>query len=549
MNLMKPNRILVGCAVKTKNKEYANLETEYLFRTLSEFSNLSNATKIACFTEVPDKSIKTVLENLGVHVKIVSVMDSRHAFSNKIRILEEGLKEDVDIIVMLDTDVVIADDFSKFLSTEKILIKPEDRNMFSISQWQSLYDFFKLELPTERFFTSCDEGKMIPYFNGGVIIIPKIFGQKLLERWIYYLNELLEEKQNLPSIFSENSRYFDQISFTLALSDSNLQYATLPLSMNYPYWGRVSNRENPEELSPYIIHHHHCILENGYIMYCPYKKINLKIDEINKFLKKSTKTKIDQNSITSIIAIRNLSMINNFDEILKRLSNLSLNDTNADLQYYLALSLHNTKKNLDEALTRYSKALEFGFDRKYCIFRIALLDPRVDKIKSLSNKFFFTEIIQNLSDLSINDENPFLQYYLALSFHNTKKNLDEALTRYSKALEFGFEPFWIYLLRGSLHLLQNNLDDAKSDLINAQKINPEHHEVNRQLNLLKNAVPEICDFVRIIKDKSGYINYLEQAIKDKDAYLEQTIKDYQDTINQIKQSKTWRFLHKFDKSN
>jgi len=292
MNLMKPNRILVGCAVKTKNKEYANLETEYLFRTLSEFSNLSNATKIACFTEVPDKSIKTVLENLGVHVKIVSVMDSRHAFSNKIRILEEGLKEDVDIIVMLDTDVVIADDFSKFLSTEKILIKPEDRNMFSISQWQSLYDFFKLELPTERFFTSCDEGKMIPYFNGGVIIIPKIFGQKLLERWIYYLNELLEEKQNLPSIFSENSRYFDQISFTLALSDSNLQYATLPLSMNYPYWGRVSNRENPEELSPYIIHHHHCILENGYIMYCPYKKINLKIDEINKFLKNLLKQRL-----------------------------------------------------------------------------------------------------------------------------------------------------------------------------------------------------------------------------------------------------------------
>jgi lipopolysaccharide biosynthesis glycosyltransferase len=47
----------------------------------------------------------------------------------------EGLKEDVDVIVMLDTDIIVANDFSKFLSTEKILIKPEDRNVFSISDW------------------------------------------------------------------------------------------------------------------------------------------------------------------------------------------------------------------------------------------------------------------------------------------------------------------------------------------------------------------------------------------------------------------------------
>jgi hypothetical protein len=57
------------------------------------------------------------------------------------------LKEDVDVIVMLDTDIIVANDFSKFLSTEKILIKPEDRKVISISDWQLLFDFFQIELP------------------------------------------------------------------------------------------------------------------------------------------------------------------------------------------------------------------------------------------------------------------------------------------------------------------------------------------------------------------------------------------------------------------
>ena len=34
---MQADRIFIGCNVKEKNSEYANLETEYLFKTLYEF--------------------------------------------------------------------------------------------------------------------------------------------------------------------------------------------------------------------------------------------------------------------------------------------------------------------------------------------------------------------------------------------------------------------------------------------------------------------------------------------------------------------------------
>ena len=179
--------------------------------------------------------------------------------------------------------------------------------------------------------------------------------------------------------------------------------------------------------------------------------------------------------------------------------------------------------------------------------RLARLDPRIDQVKLLCDEKSFQDVIEILSDVKLDDSNPFLQYYLALSLHNTTENFDEALIRYNKALELGFEPFWIFLNRGSLQLLQNNLNDAKIDLIKAQKIKPDNFEVHRQLNLLKSSVPEIQHFLQIIKDKDGYIAHLEDVVKEKDDYIEQVIKQYRDTINQIRSSKSWRITHPFFK--
>ena len=120
--------------------------------------------------------------------------------------------------------------------------------------------------------------------------------------------------------------------------------------------------------------------------------------------------------------------------------------------------------------------------------------------------------------------------------------------------------FVIFLNRGSLQLLQNNLNEGKIDLIKAQKIDPDNFEVHRQLNLLKYAVPETQHFLQTIKDKDGYIAHVEsvvkekhdhllQMIKAKDAYLEQAIKQYQDSINQIRASKSWHITHPFTKKN
>ncbi len=61
---------------------------------------------------------------------------------------------------------------------------------------------------------------------------------------------------------------------------------------------------------------------------------------------------------------------------------------------------------------------------------------------------------------------------------------------------------------------------------------------------------------KVIKDKNEYLNkaikdndaHLNQVIKDKDAHLNQVIKDYKTIIYKMKNSKSWKILHIFDKN-
>ena len=559
---MQTDRIFIGCNVKEKNSEYANLEVEYLFKTLDEYGgNLGNAKRIACFTEEPDTLIKNILEKIQVQIRVNEDLDNRYPFANAINILEEGIKEDVDVIVMLDTDIVISRDFSEFLSKEKILAKPEDRDPFTLDAWEQLFDYFKLPFPQERFKTSCTAQETIPYFNGGVIIIPKIYAVELLDNWKYFIKKLLTEQKNLPENFVDsekdpygNIRFTGQIAFSLALIKSKFPYEALPLSMNYPYSGTVHPSEHPETLEPFIIHHHHCILENNELMLSPYRLINNKIDTINLFLIKNKEYDKPLAKDDSIV-IRNLTQIHGFWEVLDRLKDLPIDSDNASLQYYLALSLHHTHSTgrLDEALVRYDKALENGFDRfmihsdrgflhhlagdiknarKDLLLalelkpydlenkrRLALTDSRIPMLKELHSKLKFKETIEKIGDLDLDDDNAYLHYYLGLALQRIGKDLDKALLHYDKALGYGMSDFWFYLSRAGLHAQLGMNDESKTDF---------------QLGYGK--------LVDYYEGTEPHINYLRTLIWKKDEDLEHL----RGIIKEIHNSTGWKILTKLD---
>ena len=107
---MDSNRILIGCSVKAKNSEYSNLETEYLFKTISEFGGeLDNAKKIACFKEEPNSAIKEILKKFQVKICMIDPIDIRLSYGNKIRIIDSELQSfSADFLNIVERDVIRA---------------------------------------------------------------------------------------------------------------------------------------------------------------------------------------------------------------------------------------------------------------------------------------------------------------------------------------------------------------------------------------------------------------------------------------------------------
>jgi tetratricopeptide (TPR) repeat protein len=421
-----------------------------------------------------------------------------------------------------------------------------------LDDWQALFDFFKLQLPQERFKTSCSGQETIPYFNGGVMIIPKIHAVEFLDAWKYFIKKILTEQKNLPKNFTTsekdpygNIRFTGQIAFSLALVKTKLPYEALPLSMNYPYSGTVHPSQHPEKLEPFIIHHHHCIDEDGKLMYTPYRNINHQIDEINSFLKKNREYNIGLEKDDPLV-IRNLTQEHKFWEVLDRIEDLPIDSDNASLQYYLALSLHHTHSTarIDEALVRYDKALENGFE-KFMIYsdrgflyhlagdmknarkdlllafelkpydlenkrRLALTDSRIPMLKKLHSNLKFKEIIEKIGDLSLDDDNAYLHHYLGTALHKIGKDFDKALLHYEKAVECGMTDFWLYLSRAELYAQLGMIDKFKTDfqlgygkLVDYYEITEPHIDYLRTLIWKKDAGLEKLRELNVKKDAGG----------------------------------------------
>lgn len=282
--MIDPKRILVIC--QGPNRYPFVEESEFLFKTLNKFGgSLSESKKIACFSEhVTSEQVKR-FSDMGVKTRIIENIDDRCVHASKIQNLSVYKDEDFDFLVSLDTDMVIARDFSIFLDENKVGAKPVDQDPISIDDWKILFEYFELDLPEERYLTSFQMKETIPYFNSGVLLIPQKFVANLYESWKSYVYKLLDSYDELPEI-KKHSFFTDQFALSLALKDTKTPHNALPLEMNFPTHIDVHEKINPGNLSPYLIHHHHKFSDKR-ISHCSYSNVNEIIDTINHELEKN----------------------------------------------------------------------------------------------------------------------------------------------------------------------------------------------------------------------------------------------------------------------
>lgn len=81
-------------------------------------------------------------------------------------------------------------------------------------------------------------------------------------------------------------------------------------------------------------------------------------------------------------------------------------------------------------------------------------------------------------------DHPEWNYLIAFCLHLLEKDLERALELYTKALEQGFDEFWVRYNRGLLQAKLGYIDPARDDLIRAVGLKPEHEGARQVLQQL-----------------------------------------------------------------
>ena len=285
--MIDPSRILI--ATQCSPVEPFKSEVIRLFKSLNLFGgNLAQAKKVACFSESIDENFKNKLEELGVKIIFIESLDSRYAYANKIQMLQ--IKEEYDVLITLDTDIIVTGDFSNYIDKNTISAKIVDTDSLGLENWKKLFKFFKLDIPSDRFQTCITNDTTIPWFNSGVLFIPKKFSSQLYDSWVKYNKKLIENYYTLDFISKNSSThdhkfaFTDQYALALAIHECELPYSLLPLDLNFSTHHHIHESFQPEKISPLLVHYHHLVSKNGNILHCKYKKTNTLINNVNSKL-------------------------------------------------------------------------------------------------------------------------------------------------------------------------------------------------------------------------------------------------------------------------
>jgi len=272
------DKILISC--QSPFRKPFSTETELLFKSINILGGkLALSQKMACFSEPVDHQTKKRLESLGVEIRIVESMANENKTVNKILMLNNDLGKDYDYLITLDTDIIITKDFSEFLVGDKVRARIVGYDPLGIEIWKNLFEYFDIEFPTKR-YVSLDGTETIPYFNTGVLIVPRKCVKILFDTWRHFVNKL-EDAYNDLNELTKFSFFTDQIAFSLTLAFSNLDCDPLPIEMNFPIaHPSIQNSFNDKSSQPYILHHHHRISENGKITFSSNQNINSLINTV-----------------------------------------------------------------------------------------------------------------------------------------------------------------------------------------------------------------------------------------------------------------------------
>ena len=281
MSGLDMTRVMVATA--TDDRAPYGDEVVLLFSSLERFGGtLRTARRRAYFIDGVSAETDRRLAELGVEVCARPAVNPRFRVANKVRMFDPSDNEGVELLVALDSDVVVAGDFAEYLDATVVQAKQADGDGLGLPLWRSMFEHFSLALPNERYPTSLYPGWTHAYFNTGVLLVPGSNLPGIYARWAHYLEAVVGDRDTFANLAEDMKDdvpdyghgvapelrslvFAEQWALSLALHELALPYAVLPLAMNFPLPYRedhepgryIRPRFLPDAITPLLVHHHH----------------------------------------------------------------------------------------------------------------------------------------------------------------------------------------------------------------------------------------------------------------------------------------------------
>lgn len=275
------SEVVVGCVTEDDPKYLG--QALRLLQSIRWFGGeLSRSRVLVCAVERIDARARRALEALGAEIRIVPRFDRRNGSANRLQLFAEVWDGPEEMLLSLDCDTLVVRDPLPLLRRGVFQAKVAPQPTVTHEVFERVFAAMGVDLPERSYTTGYTGTPTIPYFNAGVIAATKDVVDRLIPPWRHYNARLADELW----LVEPCTTHVDQAALALALAVSGVPVAAAPPELNYQLnMAYLPPPPGYADLDPFIIHYHHLIDGDGFLLPCQFPRAQERIDAFNDRLR------------------------------------------------------------------------------------------------------------------------------------------------------------------------------------------------------------------------------------------------------------------------
>jgi hypothetical protein len=274
--------LLVACVAENGDRWYQ--EAHNLVLSIRRFGGgLSTAPVVVNFVDSVEPRYEAALARLDAETRVVPRFDPRTPASNKLRMLELAGTHQFDVLLAIDTDTLVVGDVSRYADDDAVAVKPENRDPYPARCWRELFAALDIPEPSRSLVTTSTAQVTYPYYNSGVLFVPRARCDQLLASWTRRVFDVLTLYEERPDIVPAAERHWtNQLALALAVIGDGIPVTALPVAANLSTTVPVHPLFAHEVTPPFVLHYHNEMDAAGFVYRSSNDLVNPLIDAFNR---------------------------------------------------------------------------------------------------------------------------------------------------------------------------------------------------------------------------------------------------------------------------